>query len=183
MKLSAKNYKKIKLAMVVVLAIVFSQSIIQKNFFIPVILLIVSSLVLLYLRSQVNEVVADERDYATAGKSAVLAIQVYAWLAVICMFLLYSLSDLNPYYYAVAMTLAFSTTILMLLYATIFRYYNKFKFSDKKLIYSAVVLIIFMFMAVLTLRIFSGEDGWICENGKWVKHGNPSFEAPRIECR
>lgn len=166
-----------------ILAFTFSQSIALKNFFIPTTLLIISSLFLLYLRSQVKEVIADERDYATAGKSATLAIQIYAWIAVLSMFLLYSLADLNPNYYPIALTLAFSTTFLMLIYAVIFRYYHKFKFSDKKIIYLAIVLIIFSLMTIFTIRLFSGEDDWICENGQWIKHGNPSFEAPKIKCQ
>lgn len=183
MQLTAKQYQTIKIFMVILLAVVFSQSIVFKNFFLPVALLIISSLVLIYFRQRVKDVIADERDYATAGKAASLAIQIYAWIGVVCMFLLYSLSDLNPYYYAIAVTLAFSTTILMLLQAVIYRYYNKFKFSDKKLIFTMIVTLLFLALAVMTLRIFSGEDNWICQNGQWIKHGNPSFEAPKIECK
>lgn len=32
------------------------------------------------------------------------------------------------------------------------------------------------------MRFFSGEDNWICENGKWIKHGNPSNPPPSKEC-
>lgn len=183
MQLNAKQYQKIKLVTVFLLAFAFSQSIIFKNFFIPVILLIVGSLLLMYFRKQVKEVMADERDYAIAGKSATLAIQIFSWLAVIAMFLLYSLSDLNPYYNAIALTLAYSTMVLMLLYTLIFRYYERFKFSEKKNIYILAVLILVLFLTVFSLRLFSGEDNWICQNGQWTKHGNPSFDAPKIECK
>ncbi|MFH1451519.1 MAG: hypothetical protein ABIF89_02865 [bacterium] len=27
------------------------------------------------------------------------------------------------------------------------------------------------------------EDTWICQNGQWVKHGNPSSQKPAGECR
>lgn len=183
MTLTTKQYQKIKLATVIILAMVFSQSIIYKNFFIPVALLVVGSLVLLYLRKQVKEVIVDERDKVSGGKAAMLAIQIYAWIAVVAMFLLYSLVDLNPYYNSIAMTLAFSTTILMLIYSVIFSYYNKMKFSDKKLVYTVVVLILFMFIAIFSLRVFSGEDNWVCDGGKWVEHGHPDFLAPTVECK
>ncbi len=183
MQISAKQYQAVKLVTVVVLAVIFSQAFIFKNFLIPVGLLIASALVLFYLRRQVKDVIADERDYATGGKAALLTIQIYSWIAVISMFLLYSFSYLNPYYYAVAITLAFSTVILLLLYSVIFRYYNKFKFSDKKFIFTVIIFLIFLAMAILSLRVFSGEDGYMCQDGQWVKHGNPSFSAPDKECK
>lgn len=183
MQLTVKQYQRIKLGLVFVLALIFSQSLVLKNFFLPIIILIISSLLLMYLRKQVKEVIADERDYATAGKSATLAIQIYSWVAVIAMFILYAFSNLNPYYYSIAMTLAFSTCILMLLYSLIFRFYNKIKFSDKKSIFIILVLILFLFLAIFSIRLFSGEDNWICQNGKWIKHGQPNFPAPTTECR
>jgi len=37
---------------------------------------------------------------------------------------------------------------------------------------------------LLTARIFFGgdEDTWLCQNGEWVKHGNPSNPAPIEGC-
>jgi hypothetical protein len=35
---------------------------------------------------------------------------------------------------------------------------------------------------VLGLRFLSGEDNWICENGKWVKHGVPNAPMPTTSC-
>ena len=53
---------------------------------------------------------------------------------------------------------------------------------DKKLaIYLAAILGI-MLVAVLGIRFFSGEDNWICENGAWVRHGNPEGEPPNEAC-
>lgn len=181
--MTVKKYQRIKLMFVVLIATIVSQSIVYKNYVVPIITMIVSTLILLYMRRTVKEVVADERDYAVGGKSALLAIQIYAWMAIVPMFILYGLRDRNPVYEPIAMTLAFSTCILMLLYATIFRYYNKTGFTDKKLIYTAIVLVLFLILSIMGTRIFSGEDDWVCSNGQWVKHGNPSFTAPSIECK
>ncbi|MEI6835426.1 MAG: DUF2178 domain-containing protein [Candidatus Falkowbacteria bacterium] len=181
--MTLKNYQKIKLVFVFFLALIFSQTIYYKNYLIPIALMIVSSLILMWLRRRVKGVVADERDYATGGKSALLTIQVYAWIASISMFILYALRDANPSYEPIAMTLAFSTCILMLLYAVIFRYFDNFKFSDKKTIYSFLIFILFLVLAVFSIRLFSGEDNWVCRNGAWQKHGQPSFPAPSTECK
>ena len=181
--MTIKQYQAIRLGFVVLLAIVFSQSIIFENYLIPIAALTVSSLVLIFLKKKVKGVLADERDYLTGGKAALLAIQVYSWIAVVAMFVLYAFRDLNPAYEPIGMTLAYSTCILMLLYGVIFRYYNKIKLGDKKLIFSVLVFILFLFLAVFSLRLFSGEDNWMCQNGQWIEHGHPDFPAPDKECK
>jgi uncharacterized membrane protein len=178
-----KQYKVVRIIVTIFLAIIFSQGIILENYIIPIISLIIGSLVLLILRKKVKEVVADERDYELAGKSALLAIQIYSWIAVILMIVLYSFRDINPAYEAVSMTLAYSTCLLMFSYALIFRFYNKVKFSKRKTIYSILFIILALIFAFISVRFFSGEDNWMCQNGEWVKHGNPSFPAPEVECK
>ncbi|MDD5041769.1 MAG: hypothetical protein PHX87_05190 [Candidatus Peribacteraceae bacterium] len=34
----------------------------------------------------------------------------------------------------------------------------------------------------LWLRAASGEDAWLCVNGQWIKHGNPSAAMPELPC-
>jgi len=53
----------------------------------------------------------------------------------------------------------------------------------------STLLIIFIALligggAMLAIRFFAGgpEDDWICVNGQWVKHGNPSSEKPTTGC-
>lgn len=57
-----------------------------------------------------------------------------------------------------------------------------------------IALIIVAVLAVLSLRFFkigdnsdcrsflSGEDCWLCQNGEWIKHGNPNAPAPTEQC-
>jgi len=52
----------------------------------------------------------------------------------------------------------------------------------KKRIFVTIVIIILAGAGVLAVRFFSGEDDWICKNGEWIKHGNPSAEKPTTEC-
>ena len=181
--MTLKKYQQIKLIIIVVISIIFSQSIIFQNYLIPIATLVVSSLVLILIRHQVKEVVADERDYATAGKSASLAIQIYSWIAVIAMFILYALKEINPSYEPVAMTLAFSTCALMFIYSLIFKFQNKIKFTQSKRKYIIFAVLLAILLSIFTLRLFSGEDNWICQKGERVKHGNPSFEAPKSVCK
>ncbi|HOW60271.1 MAG TPA: Gmad2 immunoglobulin-like domain-containing protein [Candidatus Moranbacteria bacterium] len=40
-----------------------------------------------------------------------------------------------------------------------------------------------LFLIILAVRFFSGpEDGWVCNENKWVKHGNPSAPMPKEPC-
>lgn len=181
--MTTKQYQVIKIIFVVFLAVIFSQLMSGKNYLLPIGVMIAGSLILMLIRRRVKGVVADERDYATGGKAALLAIQIYGWLAACSMFVFYGLKDTNPAYEPIGMTLAFSTCLLMLIYSAIFRYYNRIKLMDGKLIYTVLVLIFFLVMAVFSIRLFSGEDNWVCQSGQWVKHGQPDFPAPQTECK
>lgn len=180
--MTLKTFKRIQMGIAFVLAISFSQAIVFQIWLIPVFLVVVGFLTMLILRRRVTEIIADERDYATGGRAAILSLQIYSWIATICMFILYALKARNPAYEPIAVTLAFSTCILMLLYAAIFKYYNRFKLTDKRWLYTAVIMVLFFFMAIFTLRVFSGEDDWICQGGQWVKHGQPDYPAPVVKC-
>jgi len=49
-----------------------------------------------------------------------------------------------------------------------------------KNIFRIIIIVVFIFIVA---RIFSGnEDTWICQNGDWIKHGNPSSEKPLVRC-
>lgn len=55
--------------------------------------------------------------------------------------------------------------------------------NKKKMVLTIILLaIIIIGGVVLGLRLISGEDDWICDNGKWVKHGNPSSPMPTKPC-
>jgi uncharacterized membrane protein len=181
--MTLKKYQQLKIVLVILISIIFSQAIFYNNYIIPVAVLIISSLLLMLLRRKVKEVIADERDYATAGKSALLALQVYSWAAAIGMFILYALRDTNPSFEPIAITLAFSTCTLMLIYSLLFRYHNGIKFTGKKLFFKIFVIALLVSFTLVGIRLFSGEDNWVCQNSQWVKHGNPSFPAPLIPCK
>lgn len=46
-----------------------------------------------------------------------------------------------------------------------------------------VSIIAIIAIAILSLRFLGGnEDAWICQNGEWVKHGNPNTPMPSELC-
>ncbi|MFA6322711.1 MAG: DUF2178 domain-containing protein [Candidatus Buchananbacteria bacterium] len=181
--MTLKQYQGLKIAITIILAIIFSQAFVLESFVIPMVAATIAFLILILARKKVKGVVADERDYAIGGKAALLAMQVYAWLAVMAMFFFFIKKDINPAYEAIAMTLAYSTCLLMIAYGLIFRYYEKITFFDKKIIYTVIMFLIFAAVIIFGLRLLSGEDDWICQNGQWIKHGQPDFPAPTTECK
>ncbi len=166
----------------VLLGITFSQAVIFNSMTIPVISAIIGVLILLILRRRVKEIIADERDWAVGGKSAMLTLQIYSWIAVVGTLMLYANRGMNPSYEPIAVTLAFSTCFLIILYSVIFKYHDKFKFSENKVLYAVIGGIAVIVLLVFGMRLLSGEDGWRCEQGAWVKHGQPSFPAPQAKC-
>ncbi|MFA5022404.1 MAG: DUF2178 domain-containing protein [Patescibacteria group bacterium] len=181
--MTLKQYQWLRMTIAVILAIIFSQAIIFRNYLIPIAAITLAFLVLILAKKKVKGVIADERDYAIGGKAALLTIQVYSWLAVIAMFILYAQKDLNPAYEPIALTLAYSTCLLMITYGLIFRYYDKINFLDKKVIYTILIILVFVAVVIFGIRLFSGEDDWLCQNGQWVQHGHPDFPQPTRECK
>lgn len=180
--MTQKNYKIWRIVIVFFLAMIFSQSIVRENYLLPVVAMIIFSLILWYLRSRVKGVLADERDYSLGGKAALLSIQIFGWLASVSTLVLYSQRAVNPMYEPVALTLSYSVLFLFLVYGIVFRYYNKFKF-DKKNLYLFLAILLVLIFTIFGLRIFSGEDNWVCQNGAWEKHGQPDFPQPTAECK
>lgn len=52
----------------------------------------------------------------------------------------------------------------------------------KKVLLIILIVILILIGVVFAIRLFSGEDDWICENGEWVMHGKPSSSKPTSEC-
>lgn len=51
--------------------------------------------------------------------------------------------------------------------------------KNNKIILGLIILL----LAILgTVRLFTGEDKWICQNDQWVKHGRPSAPKPLTGC-
>jgi uncharacterized membrane protein len=56
-----------------------------------------------------------------------------------------------------------------------------FKGKEKamKWVYAGLAIII---VGLLLVKGISGEDDWICRNGEWIRHGNPSAAMPIGNC-
>jgi uncharacterized membrane protein len=181
--MTLKTYTSVKAGIAVFVAAVFAGSIVLERVVLPIGLLALALAVLGYLRRRVPEVIEDERDRQLGGKAALVSMQVFAWIAVVAVFVLYAARTLNPAYETIGTTFAFSACLLMLVYSAVYRYYQKIVFDTRRGLYVAAAALVFGIVIVAAVRLFAGEDDWICSQGKWVKHGNPSFPAPTTQCR
>ena len=190
--MNLKKYNFLRLIIVILLSSSISLSISLSNYLIPIFAVSESMVIIYILRHKVNEVIADERDYALAGQSARYTISIFGILMMIGVFVLLSLQAKNPLYGDISSILAYLTCFLMITNSLIFNFLKKkeaneikgFKEIFKKYwIYFLIALILAFLFIVSTLRLFSGEDGWLCENGAWQKHGQPRAEMPESICR
>jgi len=44
------------------------------------------------------------------------------------------------------------------------------------------IAVLFVLWIILRFVIGGPEDDWICQDGNWVKHGNPTAEMPKTPC-
>ena len=74
-----------------------------------------------------------------------------------------------------------------LFYDIISRAINLFKMMNNKKTKKGVILIIILLAIIVStvfvVRMFSQEDDWICKDGVWVKHGEPSASQPDSPCQ
>ncbi len=61
--------------------------------------------------------------------------------------------------------------------------YSYLLFKNKQHLMRYVVLGIMGILVIfMGIRILSGEDNWICRNGKWISHGKPDVKKPTSPC-
>lgn len=51
----------------------------------------------------------------------------------------------------------------------------------KKSLCITIILLLVM-VAIIVIRVLTPEDKWICENGLWLKQGNPETQVPASPC-
>jgi len=57
------------------------------------------------------------------------------------------------------------------------------KKKDKRFLFILIIiLIILALFSALIIIMRSQEDTWVCQNGQWVKHGNPKEPMPTEGC-
>lgn len=146
--MNTKQYFMVRIAVVIILAIVVSQAVIAHNYVVPLIGIVLASALLWYTRSKVTDVIADERDYEVAGTAARWAMQLYTSVAIITFFILLAVQGTDPVWAAVAYTLSYSACALLLLYSALFHTISKKRQGSKRWIGIIISIAILIGLAV-----------------------------------
>ena len=189
--MTLKKYNKYRMVVAMLLAFGVSISVSTGNYLLPLVAMILGWLILYNLRQQVDGGIADECDYALAGTSARYTITAVSVLLALGFFVLMHFASDNHELYNLAMLSSYLVCGIMLLNSAIF-YYLKLKMKTEKRSFKSWIktfgiyfIIAGIFAAIFTigsLRLISGEDDWICDNGQWIKHGQPSAPQPTETC-
>lgn len=182
--MTIKKFYVYRMVIAALLAAVMSISITINNYLLAIVSVITAVLIILMLKRNVSEVIADERDYELAGKSARYSMAIFAVMATIITFVLLLFRETNPLYETAASILAYSICGLMIINSIIFKYLRSDTTNKKTQIYWMVIFIILgLILIIFNLRFFSGEDDWMCQNGEWIKHGQPDHPMPTTPCQ
>lgn len=180
--MTAKKYSGILLGVTAFISGTVSYAVASNNWAYTIPVVLVGALIIYSVKKQVKEVISDERDLANAGRAARYAILAYAMIAAVISLALFAMRAQNPHFEATASALAYSACAVMILQGLFFEYLTgHISFRQNK--YAVFLAIALSVMAIIfTLRLFSGEEGYICQDGAWVRHGQPDFAAPSAPC-
>lgn len=180
--MTSKQFIFVRLLVVMLIASTISSFIIAGNYMVPIIVAITGAITLYAMKKKVKDVIEDERDYEVAGKAARYAITVYTAISSLVIIVLFSQREGRPEFELVGSVLAYSICALMILYSLIFKYYQKIIIMKNRNLMIALCILAILLFTVFGLRLFSGEDDWICQDGQWVMHGHPDAPMPTKSC-
>jgi len=180
--MTSSQFKAVKIAVAIILAIFVGQAAVRGNYLLAAGAAAIALVLLLILRRSVKDIMADERDYEIAGKAARYAMTVFTVAGAIGSLVLLSFNSADEIYGFIGAALAYSVCALMMLYTLIFSYLAKSLSFGRSIWYLFLASAIVAVFVLGGLRLFSGEGDWICSNGEWVKHGNPSAPMPEVRC-
>jgi len=125
--MNLKQYNICRLSVIVVLSLSISVAITQNSYYLPIAFVLTAMAVLYYCKRQLktDDVLADERDYKTAGDAARYAIFAYSWIGAIGTFVLMAISNKEGVLYVLSQYLAYSVCFLMLTNAALFKFLSK----------------------------------------------------------
>src|SRR3989344_2518680 len=177
-----KRFYFVKLLAAMVVGIFAGHAAITENYLLLAVVVVLAAAFLATMRYRMTEVIADERDYGIAGKAARITVFVFATISTLAAFSLLALRDYGAEFELVGFVLAYAACGLLFIYRIIYSYLERGTTPQKKLSYVVVALMLAAVLAIAGVRLFSGEDSWLCQNGQWIKHGNPSAPMPETGC-
>lgn len=123
--MTKKQFKFIKLAIVILLAISVSTAVNYKIAYLPPIAILISVVLIQIFYRKVNEVTADERDYQIVGKSARTTLTISTLALAILGSSLLACSTINPAYYNLGQLSLYIVCGIMIINIISYAYYQR----------------------------------------------------------
>lgn len=129
--MSYRNFKLLRLLVVIILGVLVAWSSAMGNAWIPIPAVLVAVTILLLFRRRVKEITVDERTFSIAYKASRVAFVVFGVGAVALGTTLLALGKSGqPEFRLIGFTLCYAICALALVYSIAFSYYNR-KFGGK----------------------------------------------------
>jgi len=180
--MTLKTYTLVRAGIAMVTAAGVSFSVVTNNYPLAAIIIAAMIGVALFARSRIKEIVTDERDYGNAGTAARYAMTAFALIGAVISFVLMALRSESILFEVAGSTLAYSVCALLILHSAIFAYLNKATDRKQKTAFFVSAVILIALLAIASARFFTPEDTWLCQNGEWIRHGNPATAMPTVPC-
>ena len=184
--MTIKQYNAARVITAMCLAAVMSQAVVLKNYYLAGSAILFAMLLLIYLKKQLKEITADERDYKIAGDAARWTLTIFSLIGALVSFALLTSRSYNPLFETAGATLSYAVCLLLVINGlTVYflRYRQSEMSTVKKISLILLALVVIAMITIVGLRLFSGEDTWVCQKGQWVKHGNPDAPMPERLCQ
>jgi len=119
------QYTRFRILIVILIAASISFLVARQNYILPIVIMVTGIIVMYQMKKRVKDVLADERDWRLAGRSAMVALYIYSLISAFGGFILLALSGKNSEFAQIAYGLFYSVCFLLLLNSFIFQYYRR----------------------------------------------------------
>lgn len=126
-KINYKTYRIYKLLSVIIIAAIVSSFITLGNYIVPLIIIVLFSLILFFLKRKVNVKLRDERIDYIAGKASRIVLVFSNLIIAIAGIVLIALREKYPEYFLLGNVLAYLACGMLIFYSILFRYYSNKK--------------------------------------------------------
>jgi len=123
--MTLKKFRILKIAIAMLLSALVAQAVVIDNFYLALAAVLIAMGLILGLKRQVKEVMADERDYEIAGKAARYALTVFSIISSSAVLILTFFKEAHPIFETAGAILAYAVCFLLLLNSLIFSYLSK----------------------------------------------------------
>lgn len=120
-----KTFYIVRIVFAIAVAMVCSVSVVQGNYVLPIIVAVTAAFGLFTLKKRVTGVLADERDYQSAGNAARWSLSIYVITAALGSLALMAMRANNQEYELAAQILAYSACALMIMQSLLFKYFQR----------------------------------------------------------